>query len=278
MQGIDVPTLRDVWATAPYLHDGSAATVKDAISKHNVAANLSQNELEQLEAYLLQLDESEAPAQEGITFELQVPSIATLEESVLFSVSTDIPNIDEVIYYVDDVEIGRSSNSTYNFNFLFDRANNYCVYAKAIHQGMATVSQNQTLTVNGGETNSDDRVITLEGEDFVIVDNGRVGNYLPEFQGTGFLDLGANNSFGEWQFESNEEVTASLTIVYNSSFIFNRFGNLSVNGIDLGEIEFTSLANCLSWQSLQLDNITLVEGINTIRAVSYTHLTLPTKA
>ena len=28
LTGIDPPTLRDVWATAPYLHDGSAATTR----------------------------------------------------------------------------------------------------------------------------------------------------------------------------------------------------------------------------------------------------------
>jgi large repetitive protein len=34
LDGIDTPTLRDVWANAPYLHDGSAATVADAIRAH----------------------------------------------------------------------------------------------------------------------------------------------------------------------------------------------------------------------------------------------------
>jgi large repetitive protein len=35
LTGIDVPTLRDVWATAPYLHDGSAATIEEAIQAHD---------------------------------------------------------------------------------------------------------------------------------------------------------------------------------------------------------------------------------------------------
>ena len=34
LTGIDPPTLRDVWATAPYLHDGSAATLADAVRAH----------------------------------------------------------------------------------------------------------------------------------------------------------------------------------------------------------------------------------------------------
>jgi len=34
LAGIDVPTLRDVWATAPYLHDGSARSLSAAIEAH----------------------------------------------------------------------------------------------------------------------------------------------------------------------------------------------------------------------------------------------------
>ena len=37
LTGIDTPTLRDVWATAPYLHDGSAPTIADAITAHKPA-------------------------------------------------------------------------------------------------------------------------------------------------------------------------------------------------------------------------------------------------
>lgn len=35
LSGIDVPTLMDVWKTAPYLHDGSAANLSQAISAHS---------------------------------------------------------------------------------------------------------------------------------------------------------------------------------------------------------------------------------------------------
>ena len=40
LTGIDVPTLRDVWATAPYLHDGSAWTLEAAVQAHT---NLTLN-------------------------------------------------------------------------------------------------------------------------------------------------------------------------------------------------------------------------------------------
>lgn len=54
----DVPTLRGVWATAPYLHDGSAATLRDvlvarnAMGKHGSVSSLTDQEVDQLIAYL----------------------------------------------------------------------------------------------------------------------------------------------------------------------------------------------------------------------------------
>jgi YVTN family beta-propeller protein len=62
LTGIDVPTLRDVWATAPYLHDGSAATLAQAIRAHNGVA-VSDPDLANLVAYVQEIggQESSAP-------------------------------------------------------------------------------------------------------------------------------------------------------------------------------------------------------------------------
>ena len=63
LTGIDPPTLRDVWATAPYFHDGSAATLSDAVSRHN-GVSITAPDLAKLVAYLQQIgsDETAAPA------------------------------------------------------------------------------------------------------------------------------------------------------------------------------------------------------------------------
>ena len=61
LAGIDTPTLRDTWATAPYLHDGSAATLGDAVRAHNGVA-LTDSDLSQLVAYLSQIDAAETTA------------------------------------------------------------------------------------------------------------------------------------------------------------------------------------------------------------------------
>lgn len=56
----DTPTLVEMWRTAPYLHDGSAATVRDVIKsnkrdQHGKTSSLSDSEIDELCAYLLSL-------------------------------------------------------------------------------------------------------------------------------------------------------------------------------------------------------------------------------
>ena len=50
----DPPTLRGVWATAPYLHDGSAKTIEEAVDKHQYEAKpqLSQQEVRAIAEYV----------------------------------------------------------------------------------------------------------------------------------------------------------------------------------------------------------------------------------
>lgn len=56
-----VPTLKEVWRTAPYLHDGRAATIMEVITKfnsddsHGVTSDLSEQEQKDLAEYVLSL-------------------------------------------------------------------------------------------------------------------------------------------------------------------------------------------------------------------------------
>lgn len=62
LDGIDTPTLRDVWKTAPYLHDGSAVTLEAVFTSaapgtaHGVANDLDPAEFDEFIAYLKQID------------------------------------------------------------------------------------------------------------------------------------------------------------------------------------------------------------------------------
>jgi YVTN family beta-propeller protein len=64
LTGIDIPTLRDVWATAPYLHRGSAATLGDAIRAHE-GMTVTDAELANLVAYVSQIGSQEGSSSSG---------------------------------------------------------------------------------------------------------------------------------------------------------------------------------------------------------------------
>jgi YVTN family beta-propeller protein len=59
LTGLDTPTLLGLFASEPYLHDGSAATVEEAVAAHN-GVSLTATELSNLAAYLRQLDDASA--------------------------------------------------------------------------------------------------------------------------------------------------------------------------------------------------------------------------
>lgn len=60
---LDTPSLLGVWETPPYLHDGSAKTLRDVLTTHNpdelhgFVSVLSDAELDQLVAYVMQIDD-----------------------------------------------------------------------------------------------------------------------------------------------------------------------------------------------------------------------------
>ena len=69
MSAIDTPTLLGVWQSAPYLHDGSAVTLRDVLTtrnpegRHGDTSRLSESELDELVAYLLELDQGSSPGE-----------------------------------------------------------------------------------------------------------------------------------------------------------------------------------------------------------------------
>lgn len=68
LDGLDTPTLRGLWKGGPFLHNGSAATIRDVLTTHNLSGkhgslfSLSDTEIDQLQAYLLQIDDLELRA------------------------------------------------------------------------------------------------------------------------------------------------------------------------------------------------------------------------
>jgi YVTN family beta-propeller protein len=61
LTGYVPPPLEELWRTGPYLHDGSAVTMRDVLTtfneedRHGVTSHLNANQIDQLAAYLLQI-------------------------------------------------------------------------------------------------------------------------------------------------------------------------------------------------------------------------------
>jgi len=90
LSGFDVPTLRGLWATAPYLHDGSAATLGEAVRAHN-GVSLTDADLAKLVAYLQQLDDAPASAPLPVTVNLTSTAPATVSEPFTVTASFSHP-------------------------------------------------------------------------------------------------------------------------------------------------------------------------------------------
>jgi DNA-binding beta-propeller fold protein YncE len=101
LPGFGTPTLKGIWETAPYLHDGSAATLRDVLviknidKKHGDLSKLTETELNQLIAYLLQIDESQ---DEGTTsllypFERRTGALRIIPNPASESVKVQLTNI-----------------------------------------------------------------------------------------------------------------------------------------------------------------------------------------
>ena len=60
-QTFDVPTLHEVWRTAPYLYDGRARNLREMLTTwntedyHGITSDLTEQELSDLEIYVLSL-------------------------------------------------------------------------------------------------------------------------------------------------------------------------------------------------------------------------------
>ncbi len=110
LMGIDVPSLKGLWNTAPYLHDGSAKTIAEIFTEKNTSnshtqVGLNTTQISELEAYLLQLDRNEQGFTNSTELEMSSPvndQHATKDEDIPLSVKTNISGITKVQYFIDN--------------------------------------------------------------------------------------------------------------------------------------------------------------------------------
>ncbi len=144
LTGFDTPTLRGLWATAPYLHDGSAASLAEAVSAH-VDVSVTTTELNQLVSYLRQIDQQE-PAPENPSANTP-PSLinpgnqsSVVGNSVTLALSANDPDGDTLVFSTTGLPTGLGIDS-----------NTGVISGSPITSGVTTV----TVTVADGNNGSD---------------------------------------------------------------------------------------------------------------------------
>ncbi len=142
--GIDTPTLRGVWETAPYLHDGSAASLLDVLTtknlndKHGVTSTLTSGELSQLVAYLQQIDNLEPNATAVVTpISLTAPadgSVFGQGSSITITASTDNApgSVAQVEFYVDNALVYTDTEAPYAYEWAEPAAGDYQIGARVV--------------------------------------------------------------------------------------------------------------------------------------------------
>ncbi len=147
--GLDVPTLRDVWSTAPYLHDGSAATLNDVLTTnnatngHGATSTLTTTEVNQLVAYLQQIDGTEPAAATDPMLKMASPTNGTVlnkDEPVKLSIQTDLTGVTKVEYYVDNDLVAQSAIAPFEASWRPVIWKNYGLTAKVFYNAGKTAS------------------------------------------------------------------------------------------------------------------------------------------
>lgn len=97
LSGFDTPTLIGLWQSAPYLHDGSAATLADVFcvgqgdqaDAHNVVAQLNDTDQQELFDYLMQLDSEEGVTAQDVASRNAKPSFERSEHKFEYAYRYD---------------------------------------------------------------------------------------------------------------------------------------------------------------------------------------------
>ena len=126
LEGIDTPTLKGVWASAPYLHDGSAKNIREVLTtknkndQHGQTSQLKENELNDLVNYILQIDDQEAPARTIRTpideRSKQLVSHNTMAKSIINAIKVKVPTapITSLVNQSITMDEAYQIQSTYN--------------------------------------------------------------------------------------------------------------------------------------------------------------------
>ena len=141
LPGIDTPTLKGLWQTAPYFHDGSAATIMDVINAvpnttpnaHGGMHLLTDQQKADLAEYLLEIDELDAPPSTATSPKITIDYVSTGKPySLAVDAATALPYVDR------------------SYRFLNSPAAGFLLLRTAEDDKAVTTTQHVQLTVPAG--------------------------------------------------------------------------------------------------------------------------------
>ncbi len=248
--GLDVPTLRDVWATAPYLHDGSAATLKDVLTTqnpgdaHSAASALSAYEMDQLVAYLKQLDGSERGIPNDRLLHMASPTDGvniTTSDPVDLQINSNIEGITKVVYYADDEEIATSDTAPFSGQWQPIIWKEYHLFAKVFYNQGKTASITPEIKVKYKKTMD---VMFVVGDKDLTSEDLRVKSRLEQ-------TLGFNiHIFADEEADSPEKANPFDMVLVSSSV------EPSVLGNDLE----SAIVPVMTWDPFMYGRLALTSG------------------
>jgi streptogramin lyase len=157
LNGIDTPTLRGIWSTGPYLHDGSAASIDDVLlnEKHlnagtTAAGLLSDGDRAALVEYIKQID-SQEPAASAVANPININTLThgqNVAGNVALGINTALTDISEVQFVVDDMVIKTLSSGPYMANYSPTSLGLHRVYARAVYNAGRVATLSPELTIN----------------------------------------------------------------------------------------------------------------------------------
>ncbi len=296
LSGLDTPTLKGLWSTAPYLHDGSAPTLYDVIANpsHGNASGLSQQDQEALVAYLLQLDEASAAPQvpqpatnttpqvnAGLDQTLTLPEAASLQGQVSDDGLPTQPGALSVhwrqiqgpatVAFDDPNAIVTTANLV--------SAGTYVLRLTA-DDGELITSDELTVTVSAPPVVSTPdpphrESLVLEAEAAALFSRVLIKRNHPGYTGTGFADypwhFGRNVRI-HWDVELSTGGQYELKVRYANGKSPNRPLSITVNGESAGTLTFPTTRHWEAWETVTLTGLELKSGQNRIEMIALENL------
>lgn len=158
--GLDTPTLRGLWATPPYLHDGSAANLLEVLTTanargiHGNTLALTPQQQQQLADYLMQIDAREPAAPEyapALAVTAPRPQQIFLKNTVVNIAVAAAPQQDSILsveFFVAGDRIGSDAAAPFNFSWKTAEPGEYVLAARALFAGgRKTLSAPVTIKV-----------------------------------------------------------------------------------------------------------------------------------